>query len=230
MSSSSCVVSCPGATRLAQRASSAASGTRACATARVSFRHRRLPLVLVPTRAFLGLGGKSKEEKALEEFASTNLGKRAIEHAAKGGGVASMLEFGKKELEAVAVASDGALVDAKTRILCATLINKIVDIPLINESTEQLIAIKAVNVIADYLEKELEKAGINEFFQGVSTMSEKNVDKWVANAGKKVNDAVDLPMLDEDQETIVIEMVLKLIVHKFIKGNEKNKKKGLFGR
>ena len=140
-----------------------------------------------------------------------------------------MLEFGKKELEAVAVASDGALVDAKTRILCATLINKIVDIPLINESTEQLIAIKAVNVIADYLEKELEKAGINEFFQGVSTMSEKNVDKWVANAGKKVNDAVDLPMLDEDQETIVIEMVLKLIVHKFIKGNEK-KKKGLLGR
>jgi hypothetical protein len=142
-----------------------------------------------------------------------------------------MLEFGKKELEAVAVASDGALVDAKTRILCATLINKIVDIPLINESTEQLIAIKAVNVIADYLEKELEKAGINEFFQGVSTMSEKNVDKWVANAGKKVNDAVDLPMLDEDQETIVIEMVLKLIVHKFIKGNEKKKKKkGLLGR
>ena len=141
-----------------------------------------------------------------------------------------MLEFGKKELEAVAVVSDGALVDAKTRILCATLINKIVDIPLINESTEQLIAIKAVNVIADYLEKELEKAGINEFFQGVSTMSEKNVDKWVANAGKKVNDAVDLPMLDEDQETIVIEMVLKLIVHKFIKGNEKKKKKGLLGR
>lgn len=141
-----------------------------------------------------------------------------------------MLEFGKKELEAVAVASDGALVDAKTRILCATLINKIVDIPLINESTEQLIAIKAVNVIADYLEKELEKAGINEFFQGVSTMSEKNVDKWVANAGKKVNDAVDLPMLDEDQETIVIEMVLKLIVHKFVKGNEKKKKKGLLGR
>ena len=61
-------------------------------------------------------------------------------------------------------------------------------------------------------------------------MSEKNVDKWVANAGKKVNDAVDLPMLDEDQETIVIEMVLKLIVHKFIKGNEKKKKKGLLGR
>ena len=228
MASSSLLASCPVLTRQTQRASFAASGIRTCPTARVSVRSSKNRLPLVTTQAFLGFGGKSKEEKALEEFASTDLGKRAIEHAAKGGGVTSMLEFGKKELEAVAVASDGALIDAKTRILCATLINKIVDIPIINESTEQLIAIKAVDVIADYLEKELEKAGINEFFDGVTNMSEKDVAKWVDKSTKKVNDAIDLPMLDEDQEEIVIEMVLKLIVHKFIKGNEK--KNGLFGR
>lgn len=46
----------------------------------------------------------------------------------------------------------------------------------------------------------------------------------------KINTAVDLPMLDETQEGIVIEMVVKLIAHKFVEGNKKKQKKGFFGR
>lgn len=47
------------------------------------------------------------------------------------------------------------------------LINKVVDVPIINEATEQIIALKAVDVVADYMELELEKAGLAVFFDGV---------------------------------------------------------------
>ena len=48
----------------------------------------------------------------------------------------------------------------------------------------------------------------------------------------RANKAVDLPMLDETQEGIVIEMVVRLIAHKFVEGNKKREKqkKGWFGR
>ena len=41
------------------------------------------------------------------------------------------------------------------------------DVPIINEATEQIIALKAVDVVADYMELELEKAGLAVFFDGV---------------------------------------------------------------
>lgn len=104
------------------------------------------------------------------------------------------------------------------------------DVPIINEATEQIIALKAVDVVADYMELELEKAGLAVFFDGVREMSEKDVDKWVKGVSVKINTAVDLPMLDETQEGIVIEMVVKLIAHKFVEGNKKKQKKGFFGR
>ena len=136
-----------------------------------------------------------------------------------------MLEFGKKELEREHVPTDSHIIDAKTRVLCATLINKVVDVPIINEATEQIIALKAVDVVADHMEAELEKAGLATFFDGVRDMSEKDVDKWVKKVGERINKAVDLPMLDETQEGIVIEMVVKLIAHKFVEGNKKREKK-----
>lgn len=190
---------------------------------------RVIRAVTVHTTAFLGFG-KSKEEKAIEEFAASDLGQRALAHAAKGGGLSVMLEFGKAELEASHTPSDSHIIDAKTRVLCATLINKVVDVPIINEATEQIIALKAVDVVADYMELELEKAGLAVFFDGVREMSEKDVDKWVKGVSVKINTAVDLPMLDETQEGIVIEMVVKLIAHKFVEGNKKKQKKGFFGR
>lgn len=41
------------------------------------------------------------------------------------------------------------------------------DVPIINEATEQIIALKAVDVVADYMELELEKAGLAVLFDGV---------------------------------------------------------------
>ena len=98
-----------------------------------------------------------------------------------------------------------------------------VDIPILNEATEQVLAVKAVDVIADFLEGELERAGIAAFFADVRGMSEAEFDAWVAVMGRKVNDAVDLPMLNEDQEEVVIELILKLVAEKFVRGEEKLK-------
>ena len=228
MSASSILVANPtspaSVSRLTQRASSRGASPIHVASSRLMIARntRRVSkLAVVPVRAFLGFG-KSKEEKAIEEFAASDLGKRALEHASRGGGLASMLEFGKKELEREHVPTDSHIIDAKTRVLCAT--------PIINEATEQIIALKAVDVVADHMEAELEKAGLATFFDGVRDMSEKDVDKWVKKVADRVNEAVDLPMLDETQEGIVIEMVVKLIAHKFVEGNKKREKKGWFGR
>ena len=228
MPPSSLIASIPAASRLTQRASYGSRGAETTPIAIAPLRRGRV-IRVVTTRAFLGFG-KSKEEKAIEEFASSDLGQRALAHAAKGGGLASMLEFGKAELEASHVPSDSTLIDAKTRVLCATLINKVVDIPILNEETEQIIALKAVDVIANYMEEELKRAGIAQFFDGVRDMSEKDVDDWVKGVTTKVNKEIDLPMLDEAQEEIVIEMFVKLIAHKFVQGNKKKEKKGWFGR
>ena len=236
MPASSIIVANPipaSVSRLTQRASSRGASpihgapTRPPKGRMVPRKNGRVSLAVVPVRAFLGFG-KSKEEKAIEEFAASDLGKRALEHASKGGGLASMLEFGKKELEVIP--TDSTIIDAKTRVLCATLINNVVDVPIINEATEQIIALKAVDVVADHMEAELEKAGLATFFDGVRDMSEKDVDKWVKGVTERVNKAVDLPMLDETQEGIVIEMVVRLIAHKFVEGNKKREKKGWFGR
>ena len=41
------------------------------------------------------------------------------------------------------------------------------DVPIINEATEQIIALKAVDYVADNMAHELEKAGMAVFFDGV---------------------------------------------------------------
>ena len=43
--------------------------------------------------------GDKDEEKAIEEFAASDLGQRALAHAAKGGGLSVMLEFASKRGE-----------------------------------------------------------------------------------------------------------------------------------
>ena len=85
---------------------------------------------------------------------------------------------------------------------------------------------KAVDLIADFVEKELERAGIATFFEDVRDMSEDQLQVWLARNGRKMNDNIDFPMLNEDQEEVVIEFVLRLAVEKFIRGE---KDKGFFG-
>jgi hypothetical protein len=70
---------------------------------------------------------KGKEEKALEEFAKSEAGKRAMAHADEGGhGLDSIVAFGKKEVVESHVPGGGHLIDIGTRVLIATIINRVV--------------------------------------------------------------------------------------------------------
>ena len=89
-----------------------------------------------------------------------------------------------------------------------------------SEANEQILALKAVDLIADYLEKEMRDRGIASFFEDVKSLSDKDLDKWVVKIATDINEKVDLPVLDEEQEQIVIELVLKLVAHKFVKGEK----------
>ena len=55
--------------------------------------------------------------------------------------------------------------------------------------TPRTLYVEAVDLVADFLETELERAGIAEFFADVRGMSEEELDAWVAVMGRKVNDA-----------------------------------------
>ena len=116
-------------------------------------------------------------------------------------------------------------------MLCATLINKVVDVPIINEATEQIIALKAVDVVADHMEAELEKGWTRDVLRrryatcprrmstsGSRKSASESTRRWTCRCSTR------------PRRGIVIEMVVKLIAHKFVEGNKKREKKGWFGR
>ena len=43
---------------------------------------------------------------------------------------------------------------------------------------------------------------------------------WLARNGRKVNDQIDFPMLNEDQEEVIIEFVMRVMAEKFIRGEK----------
>ena len=124
------------------------------------------------------LFGGDKDER-LAEFAKTPAGKRALAFVAenKGGeslSVDALLRFaakeakktegGAKKKDAGGGDDDATVISPSTRAMLATLINGCVDIPALSEETERVLALKAVDVLADQLEAEMKKAGVAEFF------------------------------------------------------------------
>ena len=62
----------------------------------------------------------------MEEFKNSDVGRRAAEHAAQGGGLNSLLDFGAKEAVELHEPGSGHLIDIPTRVLMATLVNRVV--------------------------------------------------------------------------------------------------------
>ena len=85
---------------------------------------------------------KGSHEKQLEEFAKSEAGKRAQAVVSEGGGFATAIEFGRKEVVDAHVPGNGHIIDVGTRVLMANLINMVIDIPILNEATEQILALK----------------------------------------------------------------------------------------
>ena len=64
-------------------------------------------------------------------------------------------------------------------------------------------------------------ADVGEFFKDVKDLNPKKLDKWVESVAEDINGKVDLPMLNEDQEQGVIELVLKVVAEKFCGAGKK---------
>ena len=69
---------------------------------------------------------KGKEQKALEEFAKSEAGKRAQAAAAAGGGFEKALAFGRKEIVDSHSPGGGHIIDTEARVMMATMINMVV--------------------------------------------------------------------------------------------------------
>ena len=100
----------------------------------------------------------------------------------------------------------------------ATLINAIIDIPLVSEEMEQIIFEHAVAIIDAALDDILP-----EIFAGLLRDSDKGIDKdhardFAQRLAQAVNKRVNLPYLNEEQEGRLIQTVIDPIVKAMIGG------------
>lgn len=120
------------------------------------------------------------------------------------------------------------IISQSQRLVFASFLNAVIDIPILNEATEQIIFMKAVDVIADAIERQLEKMGSKAFFEGVTDAGESRVDMWVVATATKINEKIDIPVLNEKQEQEAIEFVLHAMAERFLASQGKTiaEKKG----
>jgi len=120
------------------------------------------------------------------------------------------------------------VISQSQRLVFASFLNAVIDIPILNEATEQVIFMKAVDVIADAIERQLEKMGSKAFFEGVTDAGESSVDLWVVATATKINEKIEIPVLNEKQEQEAIEFVLHAMAERFLasQGKTIEKKKG----
>jgi hypothetical protein len=173
------------------------------------------------------LASTERDENALARFAETDVGKKALQMLEKKGDIKieDALKFASEQLDKLdhkSSADADSLIDENARAFIATMINGLIDIPIVSESREQILALKAVDVVADKLEGIIDGAGdVGEFFKDVKDLNPKKLDKWVESVAEDINGKVDLPMLNEDQEQGVIELVLKVVAEKFCGAGKK---------
>lgn len=95
-----------------------------------------------PVSLFGNLFQKSPNEKALEEFRKSSRGaqlERELEGA--GGNRDKLFEIGDVALAGVAAVNEGRLISTPVRVVLATVINRLIDIPILNEAQEQVSAV-----------------------------------------------------------------------------------------
>ena len=135
-------------------------------------------------------------------------------------------EVAAEALASVDRGGDVALIGTPVRVVIATVLNRLIDIPLLNEAQEQartphprrrnacdrarerpaerrrraqVIFLKIVDVVADALERELRRIPQLDALRDPSKRRELRDDLV-----RTINAAVDLPLLNEEQEAVAI--------------------------
>lgn len=123
---------------------------------------------------------------------------------------------GRAGAQAPVVASKAAVIPPDVRKMAATGMNKLVDIPLLNESQEQKLFETAVGLVCAVWEKELMRD--ENFAAGVEALSgwtPERQKEWRDKAVDEINRRVDLPVFNEEQEAVIIGAVLDAIIAHF---------------
>jgi len=182
---------------------------------------------------------KTKEEEIVENYLRSKDGHEAIERAKKlGKSKKELLRMHKKDIVRLCSETNELklpfhVISKPQRIVFASFLNAVLDIPILNEAAEQVLFMKIVDVIADAIERQFEKVGHSIFFEGVSDMGETQLDLWIKSTAKKMNEKIDIPLLNEKQEEEAIEYILHGMVERFLASDGKRlppkEKKKMFG-
>ena len=107
----------------------------------------------------------------------------------------------------------------------ASLLNKVIDIPLLSEEFEQILLQESIRLIDEALTKVLPPQFsdfLNQAARGLNSSNKEEFDKFIERLVTSINKHVDLPFLDEDKEQKLIRSILKLIVKAMTKGEDLN--------
>jgi hypothetical protein len=100
----------------------------------------------------------------------------------------------------------------------ATRLNNAIDLPIMNEKTEQIVFVKIVKLIDRFLYSVLP----NEIYELIRVasdgISEQDAALIEENLAELVNRKIDLPFLSESMEETVFRVVIGTIVRAMIKG------------
>lgn len=107
----------------------------------------------------------------------------------------------------------------------ASLLNKLIDIPLLSEEFEQILLQESIRLIDEALTKVLPPQFsdfLNQAARGLNSSNQEEFDKFIERLVTSINKHVDLPFLDEKKEQKLIRSILKLIVKAMTKGEDLN--------
>jgi hypothetical protein len=107
----------------------------------------------------------------------------------------------------------------------ASLLNKLIDIPLLSEEFEQILLQESIRLIDEALTKVLPHQFsdfLNQAARGLNSSNQEEFDKFIERLVTSINKHVDLPFLDEKKEQKLIRSILKLIVKAMTKGEDLN--------
>jgi hypothetical protein len=179
---------------------------------------------------------KSRQARDLEKWQKTHPQGRATvelaERETRGAASTKALEMAKDHVAKEAPKPDTLVhnsqpheIDQTTRWVIATFLNRLIHVPMMNPMTEQIICVKAVDCIADAIERELHRTGAGHFFSdAVEHERRGDLEIWLNTVCDDLNLVIDVPMLDEKQEFDCIHAVMSIITHQYLEAKKRDEK------
>ena len=171
----------------------------------------------------------------MEEWHASDEGKAVVESIAPKGEMSKedfmnhakehITEVGEQPdtLAHTAAPAEPHEIDQTTRWVIATFLNRLIHIPMMNPMTEQIICVKAVDLIADAIERELHRTGAHHFFRDATEHEERgDLEEWLVKISDDLNLIIDVPLMDEKQEYECIHAVLSLITHQYLEKKKRD--------